>query len=246
MKKLLVLGVVCGLVFPTCYGAKVKRRRAVEGLYKMEIVTCPAEVAEDFERLNKQVILYYPTNRTAEKYPLVINLHGSGGANRTIESLSRNGPGAAYINLGAKVLVPQSGRVWNPKSLGKLLDYILSVNPDIDTKRIYCVGYSMGGKGTWEWAMHEPNRFAAIIPMAFIPDLSNIKNMVHLPIWTFVGTKDKKERAEGIPKMAEELKKLGSSVIKATVYEGANHGNTRKRFREEKGVYEWLFNQKRK
>ena len=97
------------------------------------------------------------------------------------------------LPFAAKILVPQSGKVWEPASLSKMLDYILSQNPDFDVNRIYCVGYSMGGKGTWEWAMHEPKRFAAISPKGFIPDYSNVKNMAHLPIWAMVGTKDTKK-----------------------------------------------------
>jgi hypothetical protein len=71
----------------------------------------------------------------------------------------------------ASILVPQSNGLWDPGSLDKLLAHVLEKNPTIDSNRIYCNGYSMGGKGTWEWAMASLERFAAIISKGFIPDL---------------------------------------------------------------------------
>ena len=50
----------------------------------------------------------------------------------------------------ASILVPQSNGLWDPGSLDKLLAHVLEKNPTIDSNRIYCIGYSMGGKGTWE------------------------------------------------------------------------------------------------
>ena len=143
------------------------------------------------------------------------------------------------------VVEPQSDGEWDPDSLNAMLTYIIRENPDVDPNRIYCVGYSMGGKGTWEWAMTHPDRFAAIIPKGFIPDLSKLDGMVDLPIWAMVGDKDSKPRVEGIPAMEKALKELGSTVVKITVFEGANHATAAGRSKEEPGVYEWLFSWKR-
>jgi len=145
----------------------------------------------------------------------------------------------------AKILVPQSRGLWDPDSLNKMLDHILSTNGDIDEDRVYCIGYSMGGKGTWEWAMSSPKRFAAIIPMAFIADLSKLKDMVDLPIWAMVGTGDRR-RAQGIPKMEKALKELGSTAVRTTIFEGANHASTDDKAWAVEGLLDWLFAQSRK
>ena len=123
----------------------------------------------------------------------MISLHGAGGGGAPIESRMRASiikelSMEENLKFGANILVPQSGRVWEPESLSKMLDYILSQNSDIDVNRIYCVGYSMGGKGSWEWAMHEPQRFAAISLLDSFQIIARSKKWL-LPIWAMVGTK---------------------------------------------------------
>ena len=218
----------------------------VRGNMRMEVVTVPEAVADTFQRLNPQALLYHPIETTTAKQPLIIVLHGSGGSKRSIERSKWTGEVREFIapkddRPRTHILVPQSNGEWVPASLNKLLDHVLETTPTIDTNRIYCIGYSMGGKGTWEWAMTSPKRFAAIIPKGFIPDLSAIDGMVTLPIWAMVGTKDSKPRVEGIPTMEQALKARGSTAVRTTLFEGANHGTTPKEIKQLKGVYEWLF-----
>ena len=180
----------------------------------------------------------------------MIFLHGSGGSRRSIERSKWTPDVKRFIaskegKWSVNILVPQSKGQWDPKSLNVMLDHVLQKNPAIDTSRIYCVGYSMGGKGTWEWAMASPKRFAAIIPKAFIPDLSGIKGMVKLPIWAMVGTKDSRPRVQGIQAMEKALKQLGSTMVKTTFFNGANHGSTPGEIRKLEGVYAWLFSHAR-
>ena len=198
------------------------------GNLRLEVVSIPNAISQGLVRLNPEVLLYHPLNIEGESTPLVIFLHGSGGSRRSIERSKWTGEVKSFVSTqdglpSAHVLVPQSKGLWDPGSLDKMLDYVLETNPTIDVNRVYCVGYSMGGKGTWEWAMTSPNRFAAIIPKAFIPDVSKLKGMVDLPIWAMVGTRDSKPRSEGIPAMKKALQELGSKVVKITVFEGANH-----------------------
>ena len=216
------------------------------GNLRLETVSIPKEVSQGFVRLNPEVLLYHPLNSKHETSPLVIFLHGSGGARRSLEKSKWSGEVKSFVSTqpgrpSVHVLVPQSAGVWDPESLNKMLDYVLEENPTIDPNRVYCVGYSMGGKGTWEWGMRSPERFAAIIPKAFIPDLSKLQGMVDLPIWAMVGTRDSKPRSEGIPAMKKALEKIGSTVVKTTVFEGANHATAAGKSTQLEGVYEWLF-----
>ncbi len=195
-------------------------------------------------------MLYRPIETTQEKLPLVVTLHGSGGGRRDIEQKKWQGAIRQLLKpenerYEAMLLEPQSEGEWDPDSLQKMLDYVIHENPDVNPKRVYCVGYSMGGKGTWEWAMNYPDRFAAIIPKGFIPDLSKIDGMVDLPIWAMVGDKDSRPRVEGIPAMEKALKERGSTKVKITVFEGANHATAAGRSKDEPGVFEWLFSWER-
>ena len=231
-------------------GKGLRKKSEQQGNYRVAIVEIPEEVASEFERLKPKVLLYRPIEVSQQKLPLVVTLHGSGGGRRDIEQKKWQGAIRQLLKpenqkYEAMVLEPQSGGEWDPASLDKMLDYVIRENPDVDTKRIYCVGYSMGGKGTWEWAMNYPDRFAAISPKGFIPDLSKIDGMVDLPIWAMVGDKDSRPRVEGIPAMAKALKELGSTRVKISVFEGANHATAAGRAKDEPGVFEWLFSWKR-
>jgi pimeloyl-ACP methyl ester carboxylesterase len=61
----------------------------------------------------------------------------------------------------------------------------------IDPARLYVTGQSMGGAGTWDIILRNPNLFAAAIPVCGNNDPSQAKRVIHLPIWVFHGEKDK-------------------------------------------------------
>ncbi len=44
-----------------------------------------------------------------------------------------------------------------------------------------------------------------------------------------------------IPAMEKALKELGSTVVRTTIFEGANHASTAGEAKKLEGVYEWLF-----
>jgi len=212
------------------------------------VVTFPPEVQAACKDLNQQALLYQPTERPGGKIPLVVLLHGAGGTRKKdIASFKVNRDvvwlvGPRNRKHSAKVLVPQSAGLWDPNSLNRMLDHILKTNQDIDTDRVYCIGYSMGGKGTWDWAMSSPDRLAAIVPVAFIPNLGKLKDMVDLPIWAMVGTRDRR-RARAVPGMVKALRELGSTAIRTTVFEGANHFATAAKAWAVEGLLDWLFAQ---
>ena len=247
MKRLIPLCLTVLLSFCLSSSSEGQARNKlndIRGNLRLEVITVPEKIAGAFERLNPRALLYLPVKTVNEKKPLVIFLHGSGGSKRTLERARWTGDVKRFAKPGqsiTSILVPQSEGHWDPASLNKMLDHVLKTNPSIDTTRIYCVGYSMGGKGTWEWAMHSPERFAAIIPKGFIPDLSRIQGMTQLPIWAMVGTNDSKPRVEGIRAMHQALKDLGSTDIKTTFFEGANHGSAPGEVKKLDGVYDWLF-----
>jgi predicted peptidase len=66
----------------------------------------------------------------------------------------------------------------------------------IDPRRVYLTGLSMGGFGTWHYALAHPTRFAALVPIAggyvqgskAIPP--NICALRRTPVWAFDGTAD--------------------------------------------------------
>lgn len=231
-------------------GRELRKRPKDQGKYQVAVFDIPEEVSTGFKELKPRALLYRPIETSQKKLPLVVTLHGFGGGRRDIERKKWQGTIRQLLKpqnqkYEAMLLEPQTEGGWDPDSLQKMLDHVLQENPQADAKRIYCMGYSMGGKGTWEWAMNYPDRFAAIIPMGFIPDLSKIESMVDLPIWAMVGDKDSRPRVKGIPEMEKALRELGSTRVKIRVFEGANHATASRRANDEPGVLEWLFSWER-
>ncbi|MDP6040719.1 MAG: prolyl oligopeptidase family serine peptidase [Candidatus Latescibacteria bacterium] len=77
--------------------------------------------------------------------------------------------------------------------LGNAFDLLDAVCDEfhIDRDRVYVLGHSMGGFGTWNAICEQPERFAAAIPSAGGCELWNdIAGIVDVPIWTFHGDAD--------------------------------------------------------
>lgn len=112
--------------------------------------------------------------------------------------------------------------------LGKVLEYIdteLGKQYKNDADRIYCLGHSMGGMGTFVAVYQHPDRFAAAIPSAgaFYPwlDAARIKDV---PLWIFHSNDDKVVDYVGSRHPFERLKKLNANT-KLTTVTGVGHGS---------------------
>ncbi|RXP64583.1 phospholipase [Lutibacter sp. HS1-25] len=110
----------------------------------------------------------------------------------------------------------------------------------IDKNRIYLIGVSMGGFGTWEFTSRKPHLFAAAIPMAGYSDPSQIENIKHIPFWIFHGNKDEWNPVEGSRTMYKLLKEQNADV-NYTEYKGINHGETFVKAFNEPDLIPWLF-----
>lgn len=75
---------------------------------------------------------------------------------------------------------------WNPEALNDMVDYLARVYR-IDEHRIYVVGASMGGAGTFYYAATNPRKIAAIAPVCngLYDYFSNAYALRDMPIWMF-------------------------------------------------------------
>ena len=217
---------------------------------RLEMVTFPENVQAIDSNMNKQALLYHPIKKPEgdKKIPLIVLLHGAGGTKKGDVSAFKGNRDVKWVmtpansKYVAKILVPHSRSHWNPEALDKAVDYLLSTNKDLDKDRIYCIGYSLGGLGTWNWARHSHERLAAIIPVAFIANPADLKKMVDLPIWAIAGTGDRR-RVGSVISMGKALKEMGSKSVRITIFEGANHTATASKAWAQEGLLEWLFAQ---
>jgi predicted esterase len=115
---------------------------------------------------------------------------------------------------------------------------------EIDDRRIYVGGFSMGGYGTWEVLKFYPNVFAAGFPIAggevFRPGLAGW--VKHVPVWIFHGDQDDTVPVQMSRKMAVAVKAAGGTV-KYTELAGVTHSMTQAI--REPGLPAWILAQQR-
>ncbi len=197
--------------------------------------------------LTANYLLYLPKdyNESDNEFPLVLFLHGSGERGTDIEKVKIHGL-PKLISEGKDfpfiVVSPQcpDDVFWNVDILTALLDEIESTYR-VDKNKIYVTGLSMGGHATWELALRQPNRFAAIAPVCGWADTSKANTISHTPIWVFHGAKDNVVPVKAAEDMVKALKNHGSNV-KLTIYPEANHDSWTETYNNDE-LYKWFLEQ---
>ncbi len=221
-----------------------------------------------------------------KRYPLILSLHGGGGPGD--DNLSQ----LRWWNvLMAKdewrrahpsfVLAPQAApagswgersEVGNLKNLYiknmipiafELIDSLLRELP-VDASRIYVLGASGGGTGTWNFVRARPAFFAAAIPVCAGNPPQDAAGLTGTPIWAFHGADDQLAPVENSRRMFEQVGAAGGA-IKYTEMRGVKHNSWIQAFTyqgddSERGfvtnfsgedidptsrVWDWLFRQRR-
>jgi predicted peptidase len=200
-------------------------------------------------KITMTYLLYLPKDYEQKpSWPLMLYLHGGGERGKGPDAVKRTGPpqmieaGHPFPFIVVSPLCPKE-RWWEPLELTALLDDIVR-QYKVDQDRIYVMGHSMGGFGTWLLAAYTPNRFAAVVPICgFGSDPLLVRLFPNTPVWVFHGAKDQLVPLERSKQMVEALKKCGGSV-KFTVYPEAGHDAWTQTYANPE-VYEWLLQQKR-
>lgn len=123
-----------------------------------------------------------------------------------------------------------------------LLDKFLA-EFSIDQNRVYVMGISMGGFGTWDIIARRPDFFAAAVPICGGGDEGAAPRIAHIPIWAFHGDKDESVKVERSRNMISALKSAGGNP-RYTEYPGMGHASWVPAFNDP-GLFEWLFSQRK-
>ena len=189
-------------------------------------------------------------------WPLILFLHGSGARGSDFEILRHEGFLKTLIrkdDFPFVVVSPQLPRElkrWSDMidPLTVLLDHIQATY-SVDPQRAYLTGLSMGGFGTWEFALRYPRRFAAIVPIAggyihrsdAIPE--NICELKDVPVWAFHGAQDSAVRPAQSEELVKALEACGGNV-RLTLYPDAGHVDAWEQAYADPALYKWLLAQR--
>ena len=182
--------------------------------------------------------------------PLLIYLHGRDERSDDTQLL-RNAGLPRYIEEGHSipfvVLAPlcPSGTEWIFQ-MENIYELILLILPyyNIDPKKIYLTGNSMGGYGTWNLAIAYPDRFAAIAPICGGGPPRMVQAIKHVPVWAFHGAKDDTVPLAESQQMVDALRACGGRV-KFTIYPDVEHDSWTPTY-DNPALYEWLLQHKKK
>lgn len=207
----------------------------------------------------------------ARKSPVILFLHGSGERGSDNRKQVEVGIGS-YIrqhmqDFPAIVVFPQApeDREWNQvadMSFAELDAATSEFNGDRD--RTYLTGLSMGGFGTWDYALRAQDRFAALVPVCgglVAPERESMnvaevageadpyaaaaRKLKQVPIWIFHGAKDDVVPPEFSRRMDAALKAAGAKDARYTEFPEANHNSWDPTYLETPELWTWLFAQRR-
>ncbi len=208
------------------------------------------------------------TSAAGKKFPLVVILHGAGQRGTDNAQQLRDVVPAFLApeirtRFPAFIVAPQcppdvkwTGINWQaerpdpqtaePTYAMRLLIALvekLATDLPVDRARIYVVGVSMGGSGTWDIVTRRPDLIAAAVPLCGGADAATGHRLAKLPVWCFQGAKDDVVRPALSRDMIAAIKTSGGAP-RYTEFPEAGHNIADEVFRNP-AVIPWLFAQRR-
>lgn len=194
--------------------------------------------------------LHIPENVKKEQKPLVVFMHGSGERGTDTELLKIHGP-FKYLKshtLDAYVLGVQcpENELYDAEAVYRLIQKVVKEN-NIDAKRIYLTGLSMGGWGVWEVAQAHPEAFAALVPVAgyadSVPMIEDCTKLGAIPIRIYHGLLDDAVDIHYAVDIYKQLKPCAKDM-ELTIFDDAGHDSWTRVY-SDSAVYEWMLKQRR-
>lgn len=177
-----------------------------------------------------------------ESWPLLIFLHGSGERGDDIGRVKVHGPPKVadrnpdFPFILISPLLP-AGQDWDTAKLEAILDEALETLP-VDRSRVYLTGLSRGGHASWRWAAANPERFAAVAPVAGRGDPAAACALKAKPVWAFHGDRDDVVVPEGSFAMVRAIRACGGNP-RLTIYPDLGHNAWDPAY-DDPALYLWL------
>ncbi len=201
-----------------------------------------------------------------KRYPLVFQLHGSGGIGTdNLKQIDRLAKTWAMQDVRERyqtyILIPQfpvrSANYGPPvvdqhaehsEALNAALELVeeFALNHSVDTSRIYAVGFSMGGSAAWLSPTLRPTLFAAAVPISGIAPANSFAPIFKsLPTLVIHGNSDTENPVTADLRFSREVNRVGGKKIQLREYQGLDHQIPQDIY---PGYWwrDWLFEQHRK
>lgn len=213
--------------------------------------------------------LYPPVAKVSDKAPLLIYLHGNGlqgddlrwkywetwppATNSVIRDV-QNHHTCFILQPRCRAQQKWTRADWRKGSqaqeestesmalLIQLIDDLLK-DPRIDRGRVYLVGFSMGGYGTWDLLCRRPDIFAAAIAISGGGDPSLGIKISRIPVLAIHGDSDSIVPIQASIDMITALKQGGSSNASIQILPNVSHELTEKKALANLKTFDWLFDQ---
>ena len=158
---------------------------------------------------------------------LVVALHGMGGDENSMFDAYGGQLKREAERLGFVVVCPKgrdTASMYRGSAEQDVMDVIAEARRDyaIDPNRIYLMGHSMGGYGTWSVAMAHPDVFAAIGPISGGGDASGMVKIAHIPEYVVHGDDDRTVSVTQSRTMVAAGKKAGADITYVEVPGGSH------------------------
>ena len=215
--------------------------------------------------------VFVPARSVApEAAPVILFLHGSGERGDDNRLPARVGLGPHVREHAAAfpaiVVFPQApaDAEWNQMT-EVVFAQLDAATEEFggDPDRTYLTGLSMGGYGTWEFALHQPGRFAALVPvcgglvhprrpsMAVTglegeddPYAAVARRLRDTPVWLFHGARDTSVPVEYSRRLDAAFREAGARDARYTEFPDADHNSWDAAYAMP-ALWDWLFAQRR-
>jgi predicted esterase len=173
--------------------------------------------------------LFVPDSYDGSKAtPLVVALHGMGGDENSMFDGYGKSVTAEAGKKGFLVVAPKGrglASMYRGTAEQDVMDVLAEVRRDykVDPARIYLMGHSMGGYGTWSVAVSHPDVFAALAPISGGGDTAALAKIKNIPEYVTHGDDDRTVNVSQSRRMVEAGKKLGIDITYVEV-PGGSHG----------------------
>jgi predicted peptidase len=215
--------------------------------------------------------VYTPGSYEADgpEYPLLVFLHGSGEKGNSkddptkLDLVLRNGPpmlikknvwNPTYPMIVASPQCHDGG--WNSTKVHEFIKYLVD-HYQVNRKRIYITGLSMGGYGTFGYIGDYgiSSYAAACVPICGGGNKSKAENFIDMPIWAFHGDADGTVLPIKSIEMIEAINVFNPSpTAKLTIFPGVGHNSWSMTYdgsgmgtesneydQFDQSIYDWMF-----